>query len=398
MGIGVKFYRMQSINGYRIEFLTHGYISITLCAILVKKSPDELKRLTSIPPDVTLSILMNTLIELSNMADEALAKVGVAETREELEAVRVEYLGRKGVLTGVLRGMGQLSTEERPLVGQRGNEVRTQLEAAFNARLAAVVAAAEAQQLETERLDITLPGRAPRIGRQHPLTRVLDEVKAIFTGLGFDVLEGPEVETFYYNFGSLNYPDDHPAMDDQDSFYLNDNVLLRTHTTSGQVRIFEQRKPPVRCIYAGRVHRREQVTLRHSHTFHQVDGILLDEGVTFADLKGTLDAFFKEMFGKQTSMRFRADYFPFTEPSAEFAITCFECHGAGCRLCSNTGWIELGGSGMIHPNILRNIGIDPEVYTGWAFGFGVDRVAMRRYGVGDIRLWVENDMRFLAGV
>jgi phenylalanyl-tRNA synthetase alpha chain len=187
-------------------------------------------------------------------------------------------------------------------------------------------------------------------------------------------------------------------MDEQDSFYLTDDTLLRTHTTASQVRILSSRKPPVRCIYPGRVHRREQVTLRHSHTFHQVDGLLVDEGITFADLKGTLDAFFKELFGRDTSMRFRADFFPFTEPSAEFAITCFECHGHGCRLCSNSGWIELGGSGMVHPNILRHVGLDPERYTGWAFGFGVDRVAMRLYGVGDIRLWVENDMRFLTGV
>lgn len=341
---------------------------------------------------------MDILQQLTDIEAAALATLQAADTPDTLEAMRVEYLGRKGLLTGVLRGMGALPAEERPRVGQAANEVRARLEAAFDARRLAVEAAAERAQLEAERLDVTLPGRAPRIGRKHPLTRVLDEVKGIFMGMGFEVLDGPEVETFYYNFAALNYPDDHPAMDEQDSFYLTDDVLLRTHTTATQVRILQQRTPPVRCIYPGRVHRREQVTLRHSHTFHQVDGLLVDEGITFADLKGTLAVFFKEMFGKSTEMRFRADFFPFTEPSADFSFTCFECHGAGCRLCSNSGWIEIGGSGMVHPNILRHVGLDPERYTGWAFGFGVDRVAMRRYGVGDIRLWVENDMRFLTGV
>ena len=341
---------------------------------------------------------MDILAQLTEIEQAAQAEIVAATTPDALERARVEYLGRKGRLTAVLRGMGQLPAEERPLVGQQANEARLRLEAAFDARRAEVEAAEETAKLESERLDVTLPGRAPRIGRLHPLTRVLNEAREIFTGLGFEVLEGPEVETFEYNFRLLNYPDDHPAMDEQDSFYLTDDVLLRTHTTAVQVRILRQRTPPVRCIYGGRVHRREQVTLRHSHTFHQVDGLLVDEGVTFADLKGTLDAFFKGMFGRGTSMRFRADFFPFTEPSADFSITCFECHGQGCRLCSNAGWLEIGGSGMVHPNILREVGLDPERYTGWAFGFGVDRVAMRRYGVGDIRLWVENDMRFLTGV
>lgn len=341
---------------------------------------------------------MDTLAQLSQIEQAALAALHAAATRDALEQVRVEYLGRKGQLTTVLRGMGQLSAEERPVVGQRANEVRQQLEAAFDARRVELEAAEEMQRLEAERLDITLPGRAPRLGRKHPLTRVMDEIKEICTGLGFDVLEGPEVETFFYNFRSLNYPEDHPAMDEQDSFYITDDTLLRTHTTAMQVRILQERKPPVRCIYTGRVHRREQVDLRHSHTFHQVDGLLVDEGITFADLKGTLDAIFKELFGKNTQMRFRADFFPFTEPSAEFAFSCFECNGAGCRLCSSTGWIEFGGSGMVHPNILREVGLDPERYSGWAFGFGADRVAMFRYGINTIRLLVENDMRFLTGV
>jgi len=341
---------------------------------------------------------MDIVAQLNEIEAAALAAMQAAVTPDALEAVRVEYLGRKGQLTGVLRGMGQLPAEQRPAVGQRANEVRVRLEAVFAERQADAEAGEEARRLEAERLDVTLPGRAPRIGRLHPLTRVLAEVREIFTGLGFEVLDGPEVETFEYNFNRLNYPEDHPAMDEQDSFYLTDDVLLRTHATAVQVRILRERTPPVRCIYGGRVHRREQVTLRHSHTFHQVDGLLVDEGVTFADLKGTLDAFFKEMFGPSTQMRFRADFFPFTEPSADFSFTCFECHGHGCRLCSESGWVEFGGCGMVHPNILRHVGLDPERYTGWAFGFGVDRVGMRRYGVGDIRLWVENDMRFLTGV
>ena len=277
---------------------------------------------------------MDIFQQLVQIEEEALARVQSAESRDTLEEVRVDYLGRKGRLTGVLRGMGQLSPDERPLVGQRANEVRQRLEAALDARRVAVEAAEEARTLEAERLDVTLPGCAPRMGRKHPLTRVREEVLEIMTGLGFEVLDGPEVENFHYNFASLNYPEDHPAMDEQDTFYLEGDLLLRTHTTATQVRILSERKPPVRCVYPGRVHRREQVDLRHSHTFHQIDGLLVDEGVTFADLKGTLDVLFKEMFGPSTQMRFRADYFPFTEPSAEFAFTCFECHGAGCRLCT----------------------------------------------------------------
>ncbi|MHB0936901.1 MAG: phenylalanine--tRNA ligase subunit alpha [Armatimonadota bacterium] len=341
---------------------------------------------------------MDILEQLNQIEQAAMAAIGAATDPEALESARVEYLGRKGQLTGVLRGMGSLPADQRPAVGQRANEVRVRLEAAFTERLAAVEAGEETRTLEAERLDVTLPGRAPRIGRQHPLSRVRKEVFEIFTGLGFEVLDGPEVETFEYNFGLLNYPNDHPAMDEQDSFYITDDVLLRTHSTAVQVRILRERKPPVRCIYGGRVHRREQVDLRHSHTFHQIDGLLVDEGITFADLKGTLDACFKELFGSSTQMRFRADFFPFTEPSADFSFTCFQCHGHGCRLCSSSGWIEFGGSGMVHPNIIREVGLDPEKYTGWAFGFGVDRVAMFRYGIPYIRLLVENDMRFLTGV
>lgn len=341
---------------------------------------------------------MEILSQLASIEADAQAAIIAAADRDTLEAARVEFLGRKGQLTGVLRGMGQLSAEERPVVGQRANEVRERLEAAFDARRAQVEAEAELAQLEAERLDITLPGRAPRLGKEHSLSRVTRDVYDIFLGMGFDILEGPEVESFYYNFTACNYPEDHPAMDEQDSFYLTDNTLLRTHTTATQTRILQERKPPVRCIYGGRVHRRESVDLRHSHTFHQIDGLLVDEGITFADLKGTLDAFFKTLFGPTTEMRFRADFFPFTEPSADFSFTCFVCHGHGCRMCSNSGWIEFGGSGMVHPNILRNAGLDPEKYTGWAFGFGVDRIAMFRYGIGAIRMMVETDMRYLASV
>lgn len=340
---------------------------------------------------------MDILSSLVQIESAALSLLEAAGSRESLEEARVEFLGRKGQLTGVLRGMGGLTPEERPVVGQRANEVRLRLEAAFDARRVELEAREEARKLESERLDVTLPGSAPRMGRKHPLSRILEEVEEIMTGMGFSVLDGPEVETFYYNFASLNYPEDHPAMDEQDTFYLEDDLLLRTHTTAVQVRILSERKPPVRCVYPGRVHRRENVDLRHSHTFHQIDGLLVDEGVTFGDLKGTLDVLFKEMFGPDTKMRFRADFFPFTEPSAEFAFTCFQCHGAGCRLCTS-GWIEFGGCGMVHPNILRHVGLDPQRYTGWAFGFGLDRVAMFRYGIGNIRTLMETDMRLLTSV
>lgn len=342
---------------------------------------------------------MEILSELSKILSEALAEIENSGLSDELNELRIKYLGRKGgLITGMMNKMGSLSAEERPVFGAEANKARIAVENALLEKEELAAKNNELAQFEKDRLDITLPGIAPRLGRVHPLTRVRDEVYEIMMGLGFEVFDSPEIETFEHNFAQLNYPDDHPAMDEQDTFYLENNLLLRTHTTAVQTRILKDRKPPVRCIYAGRVHRREQVTLRHSHTFHQIDGLLVDEGVTFADLKGVLTVLFKEMFGAHTEMRFRADFFPFTEPSAEFSFTCFNCAGSGCKMCSNSGFIEFGGSGMVHPNILRGIGIDPEKYSGFAFGFGLDRVAMFRYGVPDIRMWMENDIRFLSGV
>ena len=342
---------------------------------------------------------MEILNELSNILSQALSEINDAKTTEEINNLRIKYLGRKGgLITGMMSKMGSLSSEEKPKFGAEANKARVQIEEVLNQKEEAAKANDELALFEKDRLDVTLPGIAPRLGRVHPLTRVRKEVYDIMTGMGFEVIDSPEIETFEQNFAKLNYPDDHPAMDEQDTFYLENDLLLRTHTTAVQTRILMDNKPPVRCVYAGRVHRREQVTLRHSHTFHQIDGLIVDEDITFADLKGTLSLLFKEMFGAHTEMRFRADYFPFTEPSAEFSFTCFNCSGSGCKMCSNTGFIEFGGSGMVHPNILRGVNIDPEKYSGFAFGFGLDRVAMFRYGVPDIRMWMENDIRFLAGV
>jgi len=342
---------------------------------------------------------MEILKELAGILELAKDEINIAQTSDEIEALRIKYLGRKGgLITGMMSKMGSLSAEEKPIFGAEANKARTQVEEALKAKEDAAKASDELAKFAKESLDVTLPGISPRLGRVHPLTRVRNEVYEIMTGLGFEVVDSPEIETFEQNFAKLNYPDDHPAMDEQDTFYLENDLLLRTHTTAVQTRILLDNRPPVRCVYAGRVHRREQVTLRHSHTFHQIDGLIVDEGITFADLKGTLSLLFKEMFGAHTEMRFRADYFPFTEPSAEFSFTCFNCAGNGCKICSNTGFIEFGGSGMVHPNILRGVGIDPEKYSGFAFGFGLDRVAMFRYGVPDIRMWMENDIRFLSGV
>jgi len=342
---------------------------------------------------------MEVLSELSGILSQALIDIEKSSTTEELTELRVKYLGRKGgLITGMMSKMGSLPPEERPKFGGEANKARVAVETALNEKEEAAKKSDVLSQFEKERIDVTLPGVSPRLGRVHPLTIIRNEVYDIMRGLGFEVFDSPEIETFEHNFTSLNYPDDHPAMDEQDTFYLSNDLMLRTHTTAVQTRILAENKPPVRCVYAGRVHRREQVTLRHSHTFHQIDGLVVDKDITFADLKGTLAMLFKEMFGYHTEMRFRADYFPFTEPSAEFSFTCFNCQGSGCKMCSNTGFIEFGGSGMVHPNILRGVDIDPEVYSGFAFGFGLDRVAMFRYGVPDIRMWMENDIRFLLGV
>ena len=336
--------------------------------------------------------MLNALQQIRQQAAEALAQ---ADDLKALDDLRVKYLGKKGELTAILKQMGKLSAEERPKVGQLANEVRSGIEALVEERTAAVKAALLDQKLALEKLDVTMPGRAAPLGKLHPLTKVLEEVKEIFLGMGFSVAEGPEVETDYYNFEALNIPKDHPARDTQDTFYISDNVLLRTQTSPVQVRTMEKQKPPIRVIAPGRVYRSDAVDATHSPLFHQIEGLVVDRGVTMADLKGTLEMFAKRLYGEEAVVRFRPHHFPFTEPSAEMDFQCFACHGEGCRLCKGEGWIEILGCGMVHPKVLSICNIDPEEYSGFAFGMGLERIVMRRYGIDDLRLFYENDLRFL---
>ena len=313
----------------------------------------------------------------------------------DIEAIRVRYLGKKGELTAVLRGMGQLSPEERPIVGQLANEVRAAIEAAIAEKAAEQKQKELADRLARERLDVTMPGAPIRMGHQHPLTRVRREMEDIFIGLGFQIAEGPEVEYDYYNFQALNIPENHPARDTQDTFYITDKILLRSQTSPVQVRVMEKQQPPIRVISPGRVYRSDALDATHSPLFQQMEGLVVDKGITMSDLKGTLETFARKLFGEATKIRFRPHHFPFTEPSAEVDVSCFACGGKGCRVCKGEGWIEILGAGMVHPFVLSNCGIDPEVYSGFAFGMGIERVAMKYYGIDDIRLFYENDERFL---
>lgn len=325
-------------------------------------------------------------------AGKALA--GVKESGE-LEALRVRFLGKKGELTAILKQMGKLSAEERPIVGALANEVRASIEES----IANVAGHLRKQQMQAriaaESVDVTMPGKRRTIGKEHPISLVLNEVKDIFIGMGFSVAEGPEVELDYYNFEALNMPKNHPARDTQDTFYINDNILLRTQTSPVQIRVMEKQKPPIRIIAPGRVYRSDAIDATHSPLFHQVEGLVVDKGITMADLKGTLVTFSKTLYGQDAVLRFRPHHFPFTEPSCEMDTMCFACHGEGCRLCKGEGWIELLGAGMVHPKVLQNGGIDPEVYSGFAFGMGLERLVMRRYDIDDMRLFYENDLRFL---
>jgi phenylalanyl-tRNA synthetase alpha chain len=329
------------------------------------------------------------------IAQEARAAVAAARTSAELEQVRVRFLGRQGALTQLLRSLGTLAPEERPLVGAAANEVKRELEALLETRLGEATQGERRAARAGARLDLTLPGRRPPRGAVHPLTRVHDEIVAIFAGLGFSVVEGPEIETDYYNFEALNIPRDHPARDMQDTFYLSESTLLRTHTSPVQIRTMLARKPPVRIIVPGKVFRRDVADQSHSPMFHQVEGLAVDRGITMGDLKGTLELFAREMFGPASRIRFRPSFFPFTEPSAEVDVLCFLCGGVGCRLCKQGGWLEILGSGMVHPRVLRGVGYDPEEVTGWAFGMGIDRIAMLKYGIDDLRLFFDNDLRFV---
>ena len=333
--------------------------------------------------------------KIAQIITQAKSDLEAAGSLSELEAVRVKFLGKKGELTSILKGMGALSPEERKSVGQTANDARETIEQSIEKKQAELALKQMEQQLNNETIDVTMPCKKTPIGHRHPLNLVLDEIKEIFLGMGFDVVEGPEVETEYYNFEALNMPKNHPARDTQDTFYISDNIVLRTQTSPVQIRTMEQRKPPIRIIAPGKVYRSDAVDATHSPLFHQVEGMVIDKGITMSDLKGTLDIFAKRLYGNNTVTRFRPHHFQFTEPSAEMDIMCFSCGGKGCRLCKGEGWIEILGCGMIHPTVLKYGGIDPEEYSGFAFGLGLDRVTMRRYGIDDLRLLFENDLRFL---
>ncbi len=333
--------------------------------------------------------------QLQSIKASAQTEINEITSAEQLEAFRVKYLGKKGVLTDVLKGMGKLSAEERPVIGQLANEIRNFLEDIVSKMQTEIKAKELEEKIKSEKIDITMPGEKFVTGGRHPLTLVLDKLKDIFIGMGFSIVEGPEIELDYYNFEALNLPPDHPARDTQDTFYITDNVLLRTQTSPVQVRTMEQQKPPIRIIAPGRVFRSDSVDATHSPVFHQIEGLVVDKGVTMADLKGTLDTFCKKLYGEGIQSRFRPHHFPFTEPSAEMDISCPACHGKGCRVCKGEGWVEILGAGMVHPKVLKNCNIDPEVYSGFAFGIGLERVAMRQFDIDDLRLFYENDLRFL---
>ena len=333
--------------------------------------------------------------ELEAIAKQALEELKGAQDLKVLDAVRVKYLGKKGELTAILKQMGKLSAEERPVIGQLANQVRADIEQMLEQTKTDLEAKALDIRLAGETLDVTLPGQKKPLGKKHPLTIVLDELKEIVVGMGFEIATGPEVELDYYNFEALNIPKDHPSRDTQDTFYISDNVLLRTQTSPMQIRTMEKKKQPIRIIAPGRVYRSDAVDATHSPLFHQVEGLVVDKGITMADLKGTLEVFVKRLYGDSTVVRFRPHHFPFTEPSAELDVQCFHCHGEGCSLCKGEGWIEILGCGMVHPQVLLNCGIDPEEYSGFAFGLGLERMVMMRYGIDDLRLFYDNDVRFL---
>lgn len=333
--------------------------------------------------------------QLEAIRQKALNELENAASIQDIEAVRIKFLGKKGELTGILKQMGKLSAEERPVVGQLANVIRSEIEAKIEEDSKAIAQKLQAKKLKAEKIDVTLPGKAKVLGSRHPLTVVLDDIKDIFIGMGFDIVDGPEVEKDYYNFEALNIPKDHPARDTQDTFYINENIVLRTQTSPVQVRVMEKQQPPIRIISPGRVFRSDAVDATHSPLFHQIEGLVVDKGVSFADLKGTLEIFIKQLYGEDSVVRFRPHHFPFTEPSAEVDVQCFNCHGEGCPLCKGEGWIEILGCGMVHPKVLETCNIDPEVYSGFAFGLGLERIAMRRYNINDLRLFFENDVRFL---
>ena len=334
--------------------------------------------------------------KLETIKQESIEALESVNSLPQLEELRIRYLGKKGELTQVLRGMGALSTEERPLIGQLANEIRDYI----NEKIEHTEYCLKRRELEirlrNEFIDVTMPSKRTELGNKHPITKVLDEIKDIFVGMGFSIVEGPEIEKVYYNFDALNHSKFHPARDMQDTFYITEDILLRTQTSPVQVRTMEKTSPPIRIIAPGRVYRADQIDATHSPMFHQIEGLVIDKGITMANLKGTLDVFAKKLYGDTIKTKFRPHHFEFTEPSAEMDCSCVACGGEGCRICKGTGWIEILGAGMVHPNVLRGSGIDPDVYSGFAFGMGLDRIAMLKYDIDDLRLMFENDKRFLT--
>lgn len=333
--------------------------------------------------------------KIEQIRNTAEAEITSASSIAELENTRIKYLGKKGELTLVLRGMGSLPAEERPVVGSLVNEARDFIESKLSQKEKEIKEKLLEERLKTEKIDITMPSKKVELGSIHPITQIINDVKEIFIGLGYEIAEGPEIELATYNFDKLNTPPDHPARDIQDTFYITDSIVLRSQTSPMQARVMEQQKPPIKIICPGTVYRSDSVDATHSPVFHQIEGLVIDKHISMSDLKGTLELFAKKCLGQKTKIRFRPHHFPFTEPSAEADVSCFVCGGKGCRVCKGEGWIELLGCGMVHPNVLRNCNIDPEVYSGFAFGFGVERIAMAKFGIDDMRLLYENDVRFL---
>jgi len=335
-------------------------------------------------------------LELMQLKDRCLADLKDVCELKTLDNLRIKYLGKKGELTIALKGMGKLSKEERPIIGKLANEVREEIENALSHQKQILDKQELDMRIKEEIIDVSLPGKKHFSGSLHPLTTTINELKEIFLGMGFSIAEGPEIEWAKYNFDYLNVPLDHSARDLQDTFYYEDDIVLRTQTSPVQVRVMQDQKPPLRIISPGRVYRSDEIDATHSPVFHQMEGLVIDKDITMSDLKGTLNMFAKKLFGEQTKTKFRPHQFYFTEPSAEMDVTCFKCGGVGCKVCSNTGWIEILGCGMVHPNVLKLCGIDPDVYSGFAFGMGLDRITMIKYGINDLRLLFENDLRFLS--
>ena len=335
---------------------------------------------------------------MQKLRESSVKEILDCDSAERLEAMRVRYLGKKGELTAILRQMGSLSAEERPAMGQLANQLRSEIEEAIDKRREELSSAMMELKLVSEAVDVTLPGKDIRMGHKHPMYNVLDQLKDIFIGMGFEILDGPEVELAEYNFTKLNIDEGHPSRDWTDTFYFTEDgkILLRTQTSPMQIHAMETRQPPIRIIAPGRVYRKDEVDATHSPMFHQIEGLVIDKGVTMADLKGTLETLIKAMYGEDSVIRFRPHHFPFTEPSCEVDVQCFKCKGAGCPTCKGEGWIELLGAGMVHPKVLENCGIDPEIYSGFAFGIGLERMAMRRFKISDMRMIFENDIRFLS--